>query len=128
MCEEMQVQSLGEEGPLEKEMATHSSILAWKIPWTDVPRGLQSMGSQRVRQNLATKSPQTLMTMTVFYCSVYICILGPRFCFIHTSDVSNTEYIYIYIKLQYFGHLMQRPDSLEKTLMPGKTEGGRRRG
>ena len=58
------------------------------------------MGSQRVRQNLATKSPQTLMTMTVFYCSVYICILGPRFCFIHTSDVSNTEkkniYIYIY--------------------------------
>ena len=40
--------SLGREDPLEKEMATHSSILAWKIPWTEEPGGLQSMGSQRV--------------------------------------------------------------------------------
>ena len=39
--------------PLEKEMATHSSILAWKIPWTEEPDGLQSMGSQRVRHNWA---------------------------------------------------------------------------
>jgi len=43
------VQSLGQEDPLEKEMAIHSSILAWKIPWTEEPGGLQSMGSQRVR-------------------------------------------------------------------------------
>ena len=42
------VQSLGREDPLEKEMATHSSILAWKIPWTEEPGRLQSMGSQRV--------------------------------------------------------------------------------
>ena len=42
------VQSLGQEDPLEKEMATHSSILAWKIPWTEEPDGLQSMGLQRV--------------------------------------------------------------------------------
>ena len=42
------VQSLGWEDPLEKEMATHSSILAWKIPWTEEPGRLQSMGSQRV--------------------------------------------------------------------------------
>ena len=41
-------QSLGWEDPLEKEMATHSSIHAWKIPWTEEPGGLQSMGSQRV--------------------------------------------------------------------------------
>ena len=40
------VQSLGQEDPLEKEMATHSSILAWKIPWTEKPGSLQSMGSQ----------------------------------------------------------------------------------
>ena len=40
------VQSLGQENPLEKEMATHSSSLAWKIPWTEEPGGLQSMGSQ----------------------------------------------------------------------------------
>jgi len=43
------VQSLGQEDPLEKEMATHSSILAWEIPWTEKPSKLQSMGSQRVR-------------------------------------------------------------------------------
>ena len=45
------VRSLGQEDPLEKEMATHSSILAWKIPWTEDPDRLQSMGSQRVRHN-----------------------------------------------------------------------------
>ena len=45
---ETQVQSLGREDPLEKEMATHSSILAWRIPWTEEPSGLQSMGLQRV--------------------------------------------------------------------------------
>ena len=48
---ETQVQSLGQEVPLEKEMATHSSILAWKIPWTEKPVRLQSMGSQRVRHD-----------------------------------------------------------------------------
>ena len=45
---ETQVRSLGREDPLEKEMATHSSIHAWKIPWTEEPGGLQPMGSQRV--------------------------------------------------------------------------------
>ena len=45
---ETRVQSLGKEDLLEKEMATHCSILAWKIPWTEEPDGLQSMGSQRV--------------------------------------------------------------------------------
>ena len=45
---ETQVLSLGQEDPLEKEMATHSSTLAWKIPWTEGSGGLQSMGSQRV--------------------------------------------------------------------------------
>ena len=46
--QETQVQSLGQEDLLEKEMATHSSILAWKIPWTEEPGRRQSMGSQRV--------------------------------------------------------------------------------
>jgi len=45
-----QVQSLGQEDPLEKGMATHCSILAWRIPWTEEPSKLQSMGLQRVRQ------------------------------------------------------------------------------
>ena len=48
---------MGQEDLLEKDMATHSSILAWGIPWTEEPDGLQSMGSQRVKYDLATKSP-----------------------------------------------------------------------
>ena len=49
--QEIPVQFLGREDPLEKEMATHSSILAWKILWTEEPDGLQSMGSQKVGHN-----------------------------------------------------------------------------
>ena len=48
------IQSLGREDPLEKDMGTHSSILAWKIPWMEEPGGLQSMGSQRVGHDWAT--------------------------------------------------------------------------
>ena len=58
--QEMQVQSLGQEDPLEKEMATHSSILAWEIPRTEEPSELQSMRSQRVRHNLSTKHQQQM--------------------------------------------------------------------
>ena len=50
-----QIQSLGQEDPLEKEMATHSCILAWEIPWTEEPGGLQFMGLQRVGNNLVSK-------------------------------------------------------------------------
>ena len=53
---ETEVQSLGREDPLEEELATHSSTLAWKIPWTEEPGGLQSMGSQRVRHNCVTNT------------------------------------------------------------------------
>ena len=49
--QETQVRSLGGEDTLEKGMATHSSILAWEMPWTEEPGGLQSMGFQRVRHN-----------------------------------------------------------------------------
>ena len=48
---ETRVQSLGQEDPLEKRMATHSSSLAWRIPWTEEPGKLQSMGSQRIRHD-----------------------------------------------------------------------------
>ena len=47
--QETQVRSLGQEDPLEKEMATHFSILAWRIPWTEEPGGLQSMGLNKKR-------------------------------------------------------------------------------
>ena len=49
--QETQVQSLGREDPLEKGMATYSSILAWRVPWTKEPGNLQSMGSKRVGHN-----------------------------------------------------------------------------
>ena len=55
VMQEAQVRSLSQEDPLEKEMAAHSSILAWKIPWTEEPGRLQSMGSQRVGHDWATK-------------------------------------------------------------------------
>ena len=51
VMQEMWVRSLGQEDPLEKEMASHSSIPPCEIPWTEEPGGLQSMGSQRVRHN-----------------------------------------------------------------------------
>ena len=53
--QEIPAQSQGREDPLEKEMATHSSILAWRIPWTEEPGRLQSIGLQRVRHELVTK-------------------------------------------------------------------------
>ena len=49
---EIRVQSLGQEDPLEKEMATYSNILIWDIPWTEEPGGLQSMGSQKSQTQL----------------------------------------------------------------------------
>ena len=49
--QEMWVQSLGQEDPLEEGMTTHSSILAWRIPWTEDPGGLQFIGSQRMRHD-----------------------------------------------------------------------------
>ena len=52
--QETWVQSLGWEDPLEEGIAVHSSILAWRIPWTEEPGRLQSVGSQRVKHNLAT--------------------------------------------------------------------------
>ena len=56
--QETWVQSLSQEELLEEEMETHSSILAWKIPWTEEPSGLQSMGSQRVGHDLAAEQQQ----------------------------------------------------------------------
>ena len=59
--QETWIQSLGLEDLLEKEMATHSSILAWEVPWTEEPDGLQSVGSQRVGLDLATRQQQQFL-------------------------------------------------------------------
>ena len=53
--QETRVQSLGREDPLKEEMATHASILAWEIPWTEAPGRLQSTGSKRLGHGLATE-------------------------------------------------------------------------
>ena len=62
---------MGGEDPLEKEMATHPSILAWEIPWTEEPGGLQFMGSQRVRHDLMSKQQQQTQA-TLLKDSVYL--------------------------------------------------------
>ena len=62
------VRSLGWEDPLEEEMAMHSSILAWEIPWTEEPGGLQSMGSQSQTDTTGQLSTHTQYTVKVFFC------------------------------------------------------------
>ena len=75
--QEAQFWLLGQEDPLEKEMATHSSILAWRILWTEEPGRLQSMGSQIVRHNCATnfhfqrESSQYFIILRLQYIKVY---------------------------------------------------------
>ena len=71
--QEMLVQFLGQEDPLEKEMATHSSILAWKIPWTEEPCRLQSMRSQRVGHDwwLTTVSPLPFLILVIWVISLF---------------------------------------------------------
>ena len=68
---EMQVWSLDREDPLEKGMATHSGVLAWRIPWTEEPGGLQSMGSQRVRHDWR----DLVCTHACIYIHIYIIII-----------------------------------------------------
>ena len=81
---EARVQSLGQEYLLEKEMAAHSSILAWKIPWTEEPGWLQSMGSQRVRHDWVSSLH--------FLCNIdnepYICLvsISSRLCTFDNRD------------------------------------------
>ena len=96
--QEIWVQPLGWEDPLEMEIATHSSILAWEIPWTEEPGGLQSMESQRAGHNLMTKQQHSnrydvltlhgldlyfsddLLMLSTFSCTcwLFICLLWKK--------------------------------------------------
>ena len=69
---ETRVRSLGREDPLEKEMAIHSSTIAWKIPWIEEPGRLQSMGSQRVRHDWATSLSLSLSHSTAMWTSAKV--------------------------------------------------------
>ena len=68
---------LGQEDPLEKGMATHSSILAWRTPWTEEPGGLQSMGLHRVRHDWATNTFTFKTGISVFQLRVHSCVYDP---------------------------------------------------
>ena len=72
--QEMQVQFMGQEDPLKQEMATHSSILAWKIPWTEEPGKLQSMGSQRVGHDWAHSTQDLFPFILNIYAFVSVCM------------------------------------------------------
>ena len=63
--QETQVRSLGQEDPLEEDMATHSSVLDWRILWTEEPGRLQSLGSQRVEHDLATKQQWPISNVVI---------------------------------------------------------------
>ena len=66
--QETPVWFLGQEDPLEKELATHSNILAWRIPWTEEPGGLQSMRLQKVRDDWATNTSSHVKICVNFKC------------------------------------------------------------
>ena len=70
------IPSLGQEDPLEKEMATHSSILAWRIPWTEEPGGLQSLGSQRVGHKWVSNTQTvTIIRSSIWFICKMSCLL-----------------------------------------------------
>ena len=68
--QETGVGSLGQEDPLEEGTAAHSSILAWRIPWTEEPGGLQSMGSQRDGHDLVTKQPKQQPSFQIYFSQI----------------------------------------------------------
>ena len=84
--QDIQVRSLGQEDPLEKEMETHSDILAWRLPWTEEPGGLQSVGSQTVGHDWATEPDWTELAANQpqqYHLKKYLLI------YLHCSKVNN---------------------------------------
>ena len=91
---ETRVRFLGQEDPLEKEIAIHSSTLAWKIPWTEEPDRLQSMGSQRVGHDWATSHFTLLSEASFIYItSMYVCIRHKWYIRPHRQNILRTNFI-----------------------------------
>ena len=91
---ETRVRFLGREDPLEKEIAIHSSTLAWKIPWTEEPDRLQSMGSQRVGHDWATSHFTLLSEASFIYItSMYVCIRHKWYIRPHRQNILRTNFI-----------------------------------
>ena len=90
---EPRVRSLGQEGPLEEEMAAHSSFPAWRIPWTEEPSGLQSMGDKELDM-IETISVQS------------ICWTFLPLAFAYTDHFTWNSFIYLTIKQMFIGQLI----------------------
>ena len=156
VMQETQVWSLDQEDLLEKEVATCSSILAWRIPWTEEPGDPQSMGSQRIGHDWETSTSLHFMVLLVvmYECESWTIQKAEhwrtdafeQWCWrrllrvLWTTRRSNQSFLkeinseysleglVLKVKLQYFGHPIERANSLEKTLMLGKIEDKRRGG
>ena len=103
------VQALGQEDPLEKEMATPSSILAREIPWTEEPGGLQSMGSQRVGHDLATKTTTTKDSTVWGNFSMDVTSVHPSVCLsisliylIYLPNLYHSSSLYVFPWKEFF--------------------------
>ena len=96
----MQIQSLGWANPLELEMATHSSLLAWEIPWTEGPGGLQSMGSQRGRHDWVTEQ-QTIGPIAVLF---FLNVLFPQVYYTLLSIKNIDSLSQIHHSIYHKGH------------------------
>ena len=91
--QETWVRSLGREDPLEKEMETHFSILAWRIPWTKEPGRLQSMGSQRVGHDWATSLTLLLFTRHICFNYIFLAFKCDDFHILHFRPVYSSYII-----------------------------------
>ena len=101
---ETQAQSLVKEGPLEKEMATHSSILAQRIPWIEEPGGLQSLGLQRVRHNGANNTFTVLSCMAIFGVLSRFSKINP-FVYLSKSTRDCPEHVHSSLNLGSFSRI-----------------------
>ena len=104
--QETGVQSLGREDSLEKEMATHSSIVAWRIPWMEEPDGLQSMGSQIVGHDWTTSLHTFLQNDQIILCHYKVCLVE------WTGKEASRNYILW--PHTYFSHQLFFPDGLHR--------------
>ena len=100
---EMQVQSLGQKDPPEKGMATHSSILAWRIPWTEEPDGLWSIGSQRVGHNWSDLAATAAKSNHPVFWGYSLLLRYPySICGVYFSLNKSTSYLSLCLSLNSF--------------------------
>ena len=119
--QETVIQSLGWENPLEEEMAVHSSILAWKIPWTEEPGGLQSMESQKSQAWLSMQHAHIHSSSWYLYKLTETCIHTYMYTYTYPS-VFPLHFLPVSLWLTYlFTYLLSKPDKL-KAIVKDKTK------